>query len=216
MNTAHDSTALDSPWIQTFTGRRFYPLNPSAEDVYLEDIAHALSMKCRFTGHCKQFYSVAEHCVRMAHHAKFMPPMFRPIPMSVAALLHDAAEAYLPDVAAPLKMWFYTFHGKYALANRSIYMSAFCEVESNLLRSIRHGLGYLFYPLKSFYGPELNEMDRRMLATEARDLMGDVEDWKLPYPPYEDRIETTMTPVEAKAAFLETAATLGIKDGGAA
>lgn len=46
-------------WIQTYTGVKFYPLDPVAEDIRIEDIAHALSMICRFNGHSKQFYSVA-------------------------------------------------------------------------------------------------------------------------------------------------------------
>jgi hypothetical protein len=54
-------------WIQTFTGRQYWPLDPREGDVYIEDIAHALSLQCRFTGHCRSFYSVAEHCVRVSH-----------------------------------------------------------------------------------------------------------------------------------------------------
>lgn len=48
---------------QTFTGKKFWPLNPTAEDVDIRDIAQALSLKCRFGGHCSRHYSVAQHSV---------------------------------------------------------------------------------------------------------------------------------------------------------
>lgn len=89
------SDAPDPRWIQTFTGRAFCPLSPRAEDICIEDIAHALAMKCRFTGHTREFYSVAQHSVTMSF---IVPPADR-----MWALLHDAAEAYLPDVARPIK-----------------------------------------------------------------------------------------------------------------
>lgn len=53
-------------WMQTYTGRQFWPLDPLPEDVFIEDIAHALSMQCRYAGHVTRFYSVAEHSVLIA------------------------------------------------------------------------------------------------------------------------------------------------------
>lgn len=35
-------------WIQTYTGRMFWPLDPRPEEIWIEDIAHALSLQCRF------------------------------------------------------------------------------------------------------------------------------------------------------------------------
>lgn len=82
-------------FIQTFTGRQFFPFDPRPEDVDIHDIAHALAMTCRFNGHCKQFYSVAQHSVLMYQAAS---------PRSkVRALLHDAAEAYIGDIPRPIK-----------------------------------------------------------------------------------------------------------------
>jgi len=82
-------------WIQTAMGRQFWPMDPRPNEVFLDDIAHALSMLCRFGGHCQRFYSVAEHCVLLARAA--------PRPIKRWALLHDASEAYLVDVPRPLK-----------------------------------------------------------------------------------------------------------------
>jgi hypothetical protein len=81
--------------IQTHSGLMVDPLHLSIQDIRLEDIAHALSHLCRFTGHTSRFYSVAEHsvwCSRMVH------PKF-----AAHALLHDASEAYLQDIPSPLK-----------------------------------------------------------------------------------------------------------------
>lgn len=49
----------DGDWIQTYTNKQFWPLDPRPEDVCIEDIAHALSLQCRFTGHVREFYSTA-------------------------------------------------------------------------------------------------------------------------------------------------------------
>lgn len=84
--------------IQTFTGKRFYPLAPEPADICVEDICHALSMQCRFTGHCREFYSVAQHSMLVATLVKPATPE-----NVLWALLHDASEAYLIDVARPVK-----------------------------------------------------------------------------------------------------------------
>ncbi|MBF0612521.1 MAG: hypothetical protein HQL55_15470, partial [Magnetococcales bacterium] len=77
-------------WIQTFTGRQFWPLAPVLEHIHVQDIAHALSLLCRFNGHCQKFYSVAEHSL---HVATILPPE-----LAGWGLLHDASEAYLADL----------------------------------------------------------------------------------------------------------------------
>lgn len=82
-------------YMVTYSGRRFYPDNPRAEDVDILDIAHALGMTCRYGGHVKQFYSVAQHSLLMAQEATPQNKML--------ALLHDAPEAYLGDVIRPIK-----------------------------------------------------------------------------------------------------------------
>jgi hypothetical protein len=85
----------DACWIETFTGRRFYLLEPTPEQVFIEDIAHALANQCRFTGHVRRFYSVAEHSWHVSHICK--------VDDSRWGLLHDAAEAYICDLSRPLK-----------------------------------------------------------------------------------------------------------------
>lgn len=82
-------------WIQTYTGRKFWPLDPRPEDVDIHDIAHALSNMCRYTGHCSEFYSVAQHSVYVSENCD--DPLW--------GLLHDASEAYFADIARPVKMY---------------------------------------------------------------------------------------------------------------
>jgi hypothetical protein len=77
------------------SGRIYYPLDPRPEDVFIEDIAHSLSMQCRYGGHSRVFYSVAEH----SYHLSFLVPEEH----ALVALLHDATEAYVSDVPRPLK-----------------------------------------------------------------------------------------------------------------
>ncbi len=131
-----------SQWIQTFTGLQFWPLDPRPEHVSIVDIAHALGMKCRFTGHTRAFYSVAQHCVLMARQAA--PELRR------WALLHDAGEAYLPDVAKPLKP----------------HLAGFHEIETRVMRAVSEALRL---PWPEPQGIKL--LDLKMLATERRDLM---------------------------------------------
>lgn len=100
--------------MQTYNGRAFYPLDPRTEDVDPIDIAHALGMICRYGGHSREFYSVAEHCVLMSHAV--------PEADALWALLHDAAEAYVIDLPRPLK---YALPDYRAIEDR--VMGAVCE-----------------------------------------------------------------------------------------
>lgn len=86
-------------WMQTFTGRQFWPLDPRADEIHIEDIAHSLSMQCRYAGHSLRFYSVAEHCCHIAREANAVGGPT----MGLWGLLHDASETYLVDVPRPLK-----------------------------------------------------------------------------------------------------------------
>jgi hypothetical protein len=82
-------------WMQTFSGAKFYPMDPAVEDIRGVDIAHSLALQCRYNGHVSRFYSVAEHCVHLS---------FAVAPKhALWALLHDASEAYVGDMIRPLK-----------------------------------------------------------------------------------------------------------------
>ena len=127
-------------WIQTYTGRQFWPLKPKPEDVDIRDIAHALSLICRFTGHTREFYSVAQHSVLMSD--RFEPQW---------GLLHDAAEAYIADVARPVKR----------------ALPEYKMAEDRILATIGEKFG-LELPIPD----TVHNGDLILLATERRDLMG--------------------------------------------
>jgi len=131
--------------IQTYTGIYFDVLEPNPNDVNIEDIAHAISNQCRFTGHVKTFYSVAEHSVR----ASYLVPK----ELALCALMHDATEAYLVDLPSPIKR--HSELGKY-----------FRPIENTLWQAIAT---HFNLPLE--IPKEVHDVDNIMLLTEKRDLM---------------------------------------------
>ena len=85
----------DDHWLGTNTGKIISLTNPDPEQITIEDIAAGLSNVCRFNGQLVRWYSVAEHSI---HVAELVPNEYK-----LAALLHDATEAYICDVPTPLK-----------------------------------------------------------------------------------------------------------------
>jgi len=162
-------------WIQTYTGEQFWPLDPKPEHIRIEDIAHALSMLCRYNGHCLEFYSVAQHCVLMSHEVAPEHALW--------ALLHDAAEAYLGDMPRPLK--------------HQDEMVQFRLAEVGIMRAVREKFGLDHEP------EEIHEADNRMIATEKRDIMAESKgEWLDHGAPYVTRIES-WPPVVAEMRFLD-------------
>ena len=99
-------------WMQTYTGKAYYPADPHPDDVDIKDIAHALSNICRFAGHCRKFYSVAEH-------SYYVSRMVAP-EHALQGLLHDAPEAYCQDIPRPLKVNLPDYNKIEALNRRAI------------------------------------------------------------------------------------------------
>jgi hypothetical protein len=131
-------------WFQTVSGRRFYVLDIRPEDIVIEDIAHALAMKCRFGGHCSAFFSVAEHSVAVSRMCGRED--------ALAGLLHDAAEAYTADLPAPVK--------------RMPEFVAFTELERRVMAAIFERFGVAL-PLPA----AVHAADREALGIEAVCLM---------------------------------------------
>jgi hypothetical protein len=98
----------ETGWMQTYSGRKFWPLAPRAQDVELADVAHGLAMTCRYGGHSRMFYSVAEHCILVSqfvemHARNAGKPADEVRQLAQLALMHDSAEAYIGDMIRPLK-----------------------------------------------------------------------------------------------------------------
>ncbi|CCH02045.1 putative protein yfdR [Fibrella aestuarina BUZ 2] len=168
-----NETTRTGPYIQTYTGKRYYPIDPRPDDIDIEDIAHALSNICRFTGHTRQFYSVAQHSVLVSRQ---VDPEHK-----LAALLHDASEAYLTDLSRPVK--------------RIPALMYYEHLETLAMTAIAQKLGFT-YPVH----PSIKVADERMLFTEKRDLLTPM-DWGYEVEPYPDIVDP-WSPDEAEGAFL--------------
>lgn len=170
-------------YIETFTGIQFNFLDPPSEQFNIVDIAHALSMTCRYTGHCQRFYSVAEHSWHMA---RMLDGCSKEI--QLAALLHDGGEAYLPDVASPVKQ----------------YLPDYNAMEDKILSAL-----FKKYNLEYPMHPAVKAADRAMLSIEATHLLksqgNDWDMWKTSTRPIIDEAYKPigMEPKQAKAMFLE-------------
>jgi uncharacterized protein len=136
----------------TYTGKEFYPLHPDPEDINIKDIGHALSNVCRFTGHVSQFYSVAQHCVLVS---QICEPE-----NALCGLLHDASEAYLSDIARPVK---YTKQ-----------MEGYREIEAVLEKAICEKFGTP-YPMTK----DVKYADDMCLLAEGFQLFKPIPNWVL-------------------------------------
>ena len=125
----------ESDYIITYKKIRFTPLDPKPEDIYIEDIAHALSMLCRANGHYDSFYSVGAHCINCYEEACARRESTR---VRLACLLHDATESYISDVTRPVKR----------------NLSNYVEIEAKLADII----------YQKFLGSPLTEYEQKMVG----------------------------------------------------
>jgi hypothetical protein len=164
-------------WIQTYTGKQYWPIDPRPEDVDILDIAHALSMLCRFGGHCLKFYSVAEHSV---HIARWLYPRYG-AEAALCGLLHDATEAYVTDVPRPTKAFLYGYK-EIEHQNWLAIAAAF-----NLPATLPH---------------QVKDADRRMLTDEASQNMAKCDaEWSTTMEPLGIQLQYWSTD-RAEAEFL--------------
>lgn len=160
--------------LTTFSGICVDVLNPMASDFEIYDIAHSLSQLCRFGGHSREFYSVAQHSVRVAAEL--------PSGLQLAGLLHDASEAYLIDVPRPVKA----------------HLSEYRRIEDNLLNVLFKQFGI---SLDDKGAQLIKDADDAVLAAEWKELMPrrvrlDLE------PKWQVLHEDAMTAAQSKTSFL--------------
>lgn len=165
----------EESWIQTYSGKKFSFLDCKNSDIDIEDIAHALSMICRFTGHSKSFYSVAQHSVLVSLNCDKE--------YALQGLLHDASEAYISDLSAPLK--------------RMHALKGYKDIESSLQKKI-----YKSFSIQEQEHCSVKIADLKVLSTEVKCLMSEKHpDFKLDYEPLSISIEP-LSPKSAKHLFL--------------
>ncbi len=139
-------------WMTTYTGTKFNPLKPTPEMIEIRDIAHALSLVCRWGGHTTEFYSVAQHCVCVSEIC---------LPQDAKkGLLHDATEAYIGDMIRPLK---------YLKQMYKVYKTIEGRIDNAI--AVKVGLDSLDKP------ESVQWADTVMLAAEAINLRKPVPQW---------------------------------------
>lgn len=138
-------------WIQTFTGGIFHLLETNPDEIDIFDIAHSLSQQCRFTGHTREFYSVAEH--------SYFASLIVPSEDAMWALMHDSSEAYLADLNRPLKH--YTELGP-----------AYKKIEDRVMSEICKKFG-----LDPVQPKSVHDADVQMLYAEKAQIMSRL-DWE--------------------------------------
>ena len=148
-------------WIATYSGRMLDYADPQSESICIEDIARGLASVPRFSGQTKFPYSVAQHSVLCSRKCRRHP---------LAALLHDATEAYMGDCTRPLK---------------ALLGPAWKHIEDRLLHVILRKYG-IFNGINS----SVKSVDNRMLFTERAVLQPNAPDWGWACKPYVD------TPIE--------------------
>ena len=174
-------TRIKGPTIMLAGGSYFDLEDPASSDFGIEDIAHALAHICRYTGHCRTFYSVAQHSVLVSRAV--------PEEHAFAGLMHDAAEAFIGDVSKPLK----------------VLLPDYKRIEDRIEAAV-----FARFGLAADLPPCVKEADRVLLRTEQRDLMGaEGHEWSFTEgaAPLSERIDP-LPPAEAKWLFLTRYAAL--------
>jgi hypothetical protein len=174
---------MNGNWVLTFTGKAFPLINIDPEKIDIQDIAHSLSNQCRWNGHCRQFYSVAEHCIEMSLMEGINP---------LVGLLHDAAEAYIGDIVSPLKR----------ILKGGFQPPSLGLIEDKLNRTIEKKFSLPFYSINS---PSIEHADWILVATEKRDIVSPCEaEWGIGLPaPMEKKIVPVLVPPLIELNFLD-------------
>jgi hypothetical protein len=166
----------ETDFITTYTGKHFHFMDIKSEEIDILDIAHALSQMCRFNGHTKFFYSVAQHSINVAR--------FCDEKLALTGLLHDAAEAYIADIARPIKR----------------QLKEYKIIEEHIERAIADKFG-LIYP----WPVEIKIADNYMLYWEAPLLGFDITGWffpEIPECPVRMDLQREYKTIEVEEAFL--------------
>ncbi len=179
-------------YIQTYGGTLFWPLDPRPCEVNVVDIAHSLSQQCRWTGHTRLPYSVAQHACMVAELVRPIAPH-----LAYAALHHDSAEAYLSDICSPTKQnLFFRYENLAGMVVEESFTDAEGRVEDAIFAALE-----IKAPDKAGEAT-IKTADRAALRYECQHLMHKFPDdewiyqiglidreWKTPWSPETARYE---------------------------
>jgi len=172
--------------IEIVSGKLAFPLAPRVADINIKDIAHALGNKCRYTGHCREFYSIAQHSVIVSELVDRR--------LALAGLLHDSSEYLLPDVSTPVKP----------------RLKGFKEIEEGVLDAVFKKFGLMAIRCNQEDMAEIKKADWYSMALEVRDLMhADNEYWaQWPLPDidphfYDCDLTNPWGPKESREKFMD-------------
>lgn len=166
-------------FIETYSGLRMWPLDPRPEEIDIKDIAHALSLLCRFTGHCKFLYTVGQHSLNVYDVLRQMGAS--PV-VQLRGLLHDASEAYISDIAAPTKP----------------HIQGYGDIE--------HGIEQVIfdkYNINAISDSDkllIKRVDWIMVCLEAESLCPNAT-WNEPYRPRRDLKDMGITPPDIRESY---------------
>lgn len=176
------TTRRRGDWIQTYTGRKFYPLDPDPDQIDVRDIVHSLSNMCRFAGHLRDMYSVGQHSVLASVWVEGGMEAQR------QALMHDASEAYLVDVPRPVKT----------------ELPEYKAIEARLMNAIAIKLRFTWPML-----PAVHRVDNDLLETEMHQLFLNGQHPEAgPYGKVLPMTITVWSPEETRAVFNQRLGTL--------
>ena len=170
-----------SNFIVTRSGRRFYYEDITEDSIDIDDIAHALSNTCRYGGHIDRFYSVAQHSVIVS---ELVPAEYR-----MAALLHDASEAYISDIVSPAKRM----------------LGDYQKLEAKITEAINKKFNI------DTHNEIIKKADLNALYAEAMQFYGSVDGWNIDDYAFSHPI-TPFQPKDAKELFLHRYGIYGYDD----
>lgn len=160
--------------ISTINRHRFDPVEPTYDDIELDDIAHALSMMTRANGHFKEFYSVARHSINCLYEARLRGYSYK---VQLLCLLHDSAEAYIGDMTRPLKLRLPQFSLYEKNLQKIIYLKyATTDVsseEKEQVKSVDDSL--LYHEFLYYHGDKLLNFTPRIQIDVAENSKGIAE-----------------------------------------
>ena len=183
-----DTNYRAATFIETYTGRPFWPLRPTKEALSIIDIAHALANQCRYSGHVQFFYSIAQHSCLLA---KWLMENGGSAMDCLQILMHDAPEAYLVDIPRPVKQ----------------YMPQYRVWDHAINDVIRDWMGWKDLPIL----PIQDELDSRVIVDERAQLMdrARTNEWGHKLEPLGVMI-VPWTPAQAEKFFLQLYASLAL------